>query len=68
MNQDIFVHNSHILAEEGSWRSLEKDEKVEFILGENPNTGKEQAERVTAPGGAPVMYKARPEPRETNFW
>ena len=50
---DVFVHQSVIQAE--GFRSLGQGEKVEYKMGLNEKTGKQQASFVTGPEGANVV-------------
>lgn len=49
--EDIFVHQSNIKT--NGFRSLSDNEEVEFVVEENPETGKRYAIEVTGPNGAP---------------
>jgi cold shock CspA family protein len=50
---DVFVHQSVIQAE--GFRSLSQGEKVEYKLGLNEKTGKQQASFVSGPEGVNVV-------------
>jgi cold shock CspA family protein len=49
--EDIFVHQSQL--HKDGFRSLRNGEEVEYMVG-HPDKGREQAIRVTGPGGAQV--------------
>jgi cold shock CspA family protein len=54
---DYFVHFSAIQSD--GFKSLGEGEAVEFDVGYDPQKGKERAENVTGPNGAPVQGKPR---------
>jgi len=60
-SEDIFVHQSNIKA--NGFRSLAKDERVEFFLSETPDK-KRNAVEVTGPGGLPVQGTPRRSPSQ----
>lgn len=52
-NRDIFVHYSKIIAEDGEFRTLDENEKVEFelVTVERIKSSKPQAHNVKRMGG-----------------
>ena len=54
---DVFVHQSNIKT--NGFRSLSDGEEVEFLIEENPETGKRYAVEVTGPNGAPPKGSPR---------
>ena len=62
-NREIFVHQTAI--ESDGFRGLNENQRVEFEVEKDEN-GKDNARRVTQPGGEKVVY-SRPEGQRGGF-